>query len=146
MSVFRNYNTHKSGNVNANAHPNVYVYPWVPSQRNVRANPGIPSQPQRVQPHERGTFFPTSASDGGTLAPSMSSCAGCAGCSGGGCGNSDPTTTAAAIATQHSLPANAAMRATPRPLPGALRPSLRPAGGASIVRGTSLGVRGFLGR
>lgn len=106
MSVFRNYDPRKAGDVNANAFPNNYPQAWTPTQRNVRSNPNIPSQPQRVQPHERGTFYPTSASGGGTLAPQMSS-AGC-GC-GGGCGggaNADvaPPMTAADIATGHSFP------------------------------------------
>lgn len=84
MSVFRNYNSQKAGNVNSNAFPNVYPYGWDPIQRNIRSNPNIPSQPQRVQPHERGTFFPTSATSGGTLAANISSDCGCGGsCSGG---------------------------------------------------------------
>jgi hypothetical protein len=106
MSVFRNYDPRKAGDVNANAFPNNYPQSWTPTQRNVRTNPNIPSQPQRIQPHERGTFYPTSASGGGTLAPSMSS-AGC-GC-GGGCGGPagadvTPPPTAVDIATGHSFP------------------------------------------
>lgn len=104
MSVFRNYDPRKAGGVNANAFPNNYTQPWTPTQRNVRSNPNIPSQPQRVQPHERGTFYPTSASGGGTLAPAMSS-AGC-GC-GGGCNGSagaSVSETAVDIATGHSFP------------------------------------------
>lgn len=115
MSVFANYNSNQAGGVNANALPRMHPIPWKPIQNNVRANPNIPSQPQRIQPHERGTFFPTSASGGGTLAPSMSS-GGC-GC-GGSCGNGtsqsdmgggsadtpvSPTSTAAQIATGHSF-------------------------------------------
>lgn len=84
MSVFRNYNSRMAGGVNANAFPRVISQPWIPTQRNIRANPNIPSQPQRIQPNERGTFFPTSADSGGTLSPSMSG--GCVGC-GGSCGN-----------------------------------------------------------
>jgi hypothetical protein len=135
MSVFRNYDPKQSGKVNAQAHPNVHVYPWIPTQRNVRSNPNIPSQPQRVGPQERGTFFPTSATAGGTLAPSMSSCAGCAGCS--GCGGSMlPTPTASDMATDHSLPASSKMRLMPR-VTGSLRAGPRvssraSAGGASI--------------
>lgn len=159
MSVFRNYDPRKAGDVNANAFPNNYPQPWSPTQRNVRSNPNIPSQPQRVQPHERGTFYPTSASGGGTLAPSMSS-AGC-GC-GGGCGGSAsadvaPPPTAADLATGHSFPgirttggpsASAAhhLMTPPRPAPvpriqsrttGALRPV--PARGT--VRMSPTGVR-----
>jgi len=104
MSVFRNYNSQKAGNVNANAFPRVHPIPWVPTQRNVRTNPNIPSQPQRIQPNERGTFYPTSASNGGTLAPQMSS-AGC-GCGGGcsGVADSNIPPTASDIATSHSFP------------------------------------------
>lgn len=106
MSVFRNYNPQQSGGVNANAFPRVHPIPWTPTQRNVRSNPNIPSQPQRVQPHERGTFFPTSASGGGTLAPQMSS--GC-GCSGGGCNGSAQADIPTAVdnATSHMLPSRA---------------------------------------
>jgi hypothetical protein len=106
MSVFRNYDSRQAGGVNANAFPRVYPIPWTPNQRNVRSNPNIPSQPQRVQPHERGTFYPTSATGGGTLAPQMSS-AGC-GC-GGNCAGSASSDvigppTASDIATQHAFP------------------------------------------
>jgi hypothetical protein len=145
MSVFRNYDQRKAGGVNANAFPNVHVYPWVPSQRSIRSNPNIPSQPQRIQPHERGTFFPTSATAGGTLAPAMSSCSGCAGCSGGCAGAVVPDipVTASAIATEPTNVGPVVPRAQQRGV-GALRPGLaRPAGSLS-VRGT--GVRGFMGR
>lgn len=123
MSVFRNYNSQKAGKVLSNAFPRVYPLPWIPNSRNVLANPNIPSQPQRIQPHERGTFFPTSASNGGTLAPSMSS-GGC-GC-GGGCGSA--TVSASRIATQHAFPSapNSSL-SHPRTLPrnvGAIRPKL----------------------
>jgi hypothetical protein len=106
MSVFRNYDSRAAGGVFKNAFPNNYPQSWTPTQRNVRSNPNIPSQPQRVQPHERGTFYPTSASGGGTLAPSMSS-AGC-GC-GGGCGGSADANvelppSPAEMATGHSFP------------------------------------------
>lgn len=102
MSVFGNYNSSQAGGVNANAFPRVHPIPWTPTQRNVRANPGIPSQPQRIQPHERGTFFPTSASSDGTLAPQTAPGGGC-GC-GGGCSQSDPTPTASSVLTGHSFP------------------------------------------
>ena len=140
MSVFRNYDPKQAGDVNANAFPRVHPIPWTPTQRNVRANHDIPSQPQRIQPTERGTFYPTSASGGGTLAPQMGS-NGC-GC-GGGCGGSAGADialppTAAEIATGHALPGirpGGSMAAkshhvmTPTPTPrvqsrmtGALRP------------------------
>ena len=102
MSVFRNYDPRKAGDVNANAFPNNYPQSWTPTQRNVRSNPNIPSQPQRIQPHERGTFYPTSASGGGTLAPSMSS-TGC-GCGGGCNGAESSPQTAADMSTGHSFP------------------------------------------
>lgn len=132
MSVFRNYNSRQAGGVNANAFPRVHSIPWVPTQNNVRTNPNIPSQPQRIQPHERGTFFPTSASSSGTLAPQMSSgCAGgCSGCA-SGCSQAE---TAVDVATAHGFPTTTAvvkgtMKAAPRPAPrtvGALRSGIRP--------------------
>lgn len=136
MSVFRNYNPNKAGDVNANAFPRVHPIPWEPTQRNVRSNPNIPSQPQRIQPHERGTFFGTSASSGGTLAPAMSSCSGCAGCSGGcGGGSAQVDVTASSIATGHALPGAQAASNMRRPVPrvqargtGALRSGLRSSG------------------
>lgn len=104
MSVFNNYDPHKAGDVNANALPQVHPKPWTPTQRNIRANPNIPSQPQRIQPHERGTFFNTSATGSGTLAPQMSS--GCSGC-GGGCGNGIPQVpTASQLATGNTQPSS----------------------------------------
>lgn len=115
MSVFRNYDPRKAGGVNANAFPRVHPIPWTPTQRNVRSNPNIPSQPQRVQPHERGTFYPTSASAGGTLAASPSLSDTASGC-GGGCGGCGGGVAAARVsdmptavdnATSHSLPAPA---------------------------------------
>lgn len=121
MAVFRNYNPNKAGDVNAQAFPRVGVIPWTPTQRNIRANPNIPSQPQRIQPQERGTTFPTSASGGGTLSPVMSS--GCTGCgiSCSGCAGSTPITatpfgpggvpprdplmgTASGVSTGHAFP------------------------------------------
>lgn len=134
MSVFRNYSTQSSGGVNNNAFPRVHPIAWTPTQQNVRANPNIPSQPQRVQPQERGTFFGTSASGGGTLAPQMS--AGCSGCGCGG-GGATPTPTASDIATGHSFPSSSGkIKAPPRPLiprpmprdVGALRPAIRTSG------------------
>lgn len=127
MSVFRNYNSNQAGGVNANAFPRVHSIPWQPTQRNVRSNPNIPSQPQRIQPQERGTFFPTSASDGGTLAPSMSSSAS-VGCGGGGSCASCPSTplhtNPSATGTASSFPVSAKIRAQPRGV-GALRPTPR---------------------
>jgi hypothetical protein len=133
MSVFRNYDNTKSGDVNAQAFPRVYSHPWIPSQQNVRSNPNIPSQPQRVQPHERGAFHPTSASGGGTLAPAMSS-GGC-GC-GGNCNGSsqvEAPPTASEVATGHSFHGTSgkvAARPIMQPRPqqrtvGALRSGLR---------------------
>jgi len=143
MSVFRNYDPKQAGKVNAQAHPNVHVYPWIPTQRNVRSNPNIPSQPQRVGPQERGTFFPTSASAGGTLAPVMSSCAGCAGCSGGCGGGMTPSLpTASDMATSHSLPASNKMRLMPR-MTGAIRSGPRVSG---RVTGGGAGIRSIMGR
>lgn len=153
MSVFRNYNSKQAGDVNANAHPNVHSYPWIPSQRNVRDNPGIRSQPQRIQPHERGTFFPTSASAGGTLAPSMAS--GTCGC-GGACGNgsqnlSSTPPTPSEMATTHALPggnvhgtvARPVMGLRPQPrTTGALRSGLRPGGKPALMAMPYLGGRG----
>ena len=146
MSVFRNYNPHKAGDVNANAFPRVYPLPWEPTQRNVRSNPNIPSQPQRVQPHERGTFFGTSASSGGTLAPVMSSCGGC-GC-GGGCGSpsSSPAPTSSEIVTGHSLPGALAVRSQNRAHPrttGAIRSG--PPRASGKLRSMRLAPGGFLG-
>lgn len=91
MSVFRNYDPNKSGGVNAQAFPRVGVIPWTPTQRNIRANPNIPSQPQRITPTERGATFPGSSNGGGTLSPIMSS--GCTGCglSCSGCSGASPT-------------------------------------------------------
>jgi hypothetical protein len=146
MSVFRNYDKTKAGDVNANAFPNVHVYPWVPSQRSIRSNPNIPSQPQRIQPHERGTFFPTSATAGGTLAPAMSSgCGSCAGCSGGCAGAvvPDKPVTASEVATAPTVVGPVVPRAQQRGV-GALRPSLaRPAMSLSPRRSM---IRGFMGR
>lgn len=107
MSVFRNYNPKAAGDVVKNAFPMVTPIPWTPTSRNVRANPQIPSQPQRIQPTERGSFFPGSSNGGGTLAPAMSSgCGSCGGCS--GCGQSlaspDSGPTPSDIATGPSFP------------------------------------------
>jgi hypothetical protein len=108
MSVFRNYNSKPAGGVLRNALPMVTPIPWTPSQRNIRANPNIPTQPQRITPTERGTYFPTSASGGGTLAAAMSSgCSSCGGCSGCGQSMASPTgpgMTAAELSTQHAFP------------------------------------------
>jgi hypothetical protein len=116
MAVFQNYDPKKAGGVNANAFPNVHVYPWISTQQNVRANPNIASQPQRISPTERGATFPTSASGGGSLAPSYpvtvptlapnsgGSKGGC-GC-GGGCGKSmasGASPTASQLATGHGF-------------------------------------------
>jgi hypothetical protein len=110
MSVFRNYNSKPVGDVLRNALPMVTPVPWTPSQRNVRANPNIPTQPQRITPTERGTYFPTSASGGGTLAAAMSSgCSSCGGCSGCGQSMASPSSTtmsASDISTQHSFPSS----------------------------------------
>lgn len=136
MGVFRNYNSQQAGGVNANAFPRVHPIPWTPTQRNVRANPNIPSQPQRIQPTERGAFFPTSASGGGTLAPAMSSgCSSCGGCSGSGQSQASPDSgaTASSIATQHSFPSNPIIA--------------RPARGTGMMRsGTSRPTAGTISR
>lgn len=127
MSVFKNYNPKQAGGVNANAFPNSHPIGWIPNQRNVRANPNIPSQPQRIQPQERGAPFPTSSSDGGTLSPSMSSGSGCGG---GCCGKSQASITTSMLATTPSLPvshgtiATAAPRVQARGV-GAIRPGPR---------------------
>lgn len=131
MSVHKNFNPRFAGRIIQNAHPNVFPYHWEPTQRNVRANPNIPSQPQRIQPHERGTFYPTSASGGGTLAPQMSSSGACSACS-GAASATVASGTATTIATAPSLPstpnANASnMRRTPGARPratGTIRSSL----------------------
>ena len=148
MSVFRNYNSQKAGNVNANAFPRVHPIPWVPTQNNVRANPNIPSQPQRIQPHERGTFFATSASGGGTLAPAMSSgCSGCGGCSGNGSSNTDVNPpTASEIATSSAQPTNnirksIAPRLQARTV-GSLRPAPRAMNRTNMMQTSFLGGRG----
>lgn len=118
MSVFRNYNSKQAGGVNANAFPRVHPIPWIPNQRNVRANPNIPSQPQRIQPNERGAWFPGSSNGGGTLAPEMSS--GCGGC-GGRCGNGsqhsgDGGPTPSDLSTTHSFPGDGGSQViAPRP-------------------------------
>jgi hypothetical protein len=122
MSVFQNYSTKrgggKGGGVNANAFPNSHTYPAVTTQQNVRANPNIPSQPQRISPTEKGATFPTSASGGGSLSPSYPVTAptlapnsggpgigggcGCgAGCGGGIGRGANPT--ASQLATGHSF-------------------------------------------
>ncbi len=155
MSVFRNYNP--SGAVVKNALPNVHPIPWTPTQRNVRANPGIPSQPQRIQPQERGASFPTSSSGGGTLAPAMSSgCSSCGGCSGCGQSLASPDTgmTASEIATQHSFPT--ATSTPPEVVANKMRSSrgtalLRtsrvvPARGTASPMRVRAASRGFLGR
>ena len=161
MSVFRNYDPRKAGDVNANAFPNNYPQSWTPTQRNVRSNPNIPSQPQRVQPHERGTFYPTSASGGGTLAPAMSSagcgCGGSEGCNGKGSATADiaPPQTAADIATGHSFPGirlsggastgtHTRMAPQPHPVPRVQSRStgaLRPVPARGTVRMSGNGVR-----
>jgi len=142
MSVFRNYDSKSAGGVNANAFPRVHPIPWYPTQRNIRANPGIPTQPQRIQPHERGTFFPTSATGGGTLAPAMASACGCeGGCGGGnGIGNADAPDastllTRSTFSGTLSTSAPKVMRPQGRVI-GALRPSL-PSGSRAL----NLGVR-----
>jgi hypothetical protein len=131
MSVFRNYNGQQAGGVNANAFPKVYSHPWQPTQRNVRANPNIPSQPQRIQPQERGANFPTSASGGGTLAPQMSSgCAGCGGCNSNGTSQVD-VPTASDVSTSHAFPTTGDLRRPPTSprlqgrMTGAMRPGLK---------------------
>lgn len=138
MSVFRNYSSQQAGGVNANAFPRVHPIPWTPTQRNVRANPGIPSQPQRIQPTERGTFFPTSASGSGTLAPAMSSgCSSCGGCSGCGQSGASPNggPTPSSIATAPSFPS--------KPTPIVARPSR----GTGMLRsGTSRPTAGTVAR
>jgi hypothetical protein len=148
MSVFRNYNPKQAGGVNANAFPRVHPIPWVPSQQNVRANPNIPSQPQRIGPYERGTWHASSASASGTLAPQMS--AGCSGCGCGG-GGATPTLTASDHATGHTFPSSASTKAParviiPRPQPrgvGSLRPSL-PSSADSV--NLSTGRNSFMSR
>lgn len=102
MSVFRNYNKNQAGGVNANAFPRVHPISWTPSQQNIRANPNIPSQPQRVGPYERGTWHDSSASGTGTLAPQTST----TGCSGCGCGGGAATPTASDNATGHAFQGN----------------------------------------
>lgn len=140
MSVFRNYNNKQAGGVNANAFPRVHPIPWFPTQRNIRANPSIPSQPQRIQPHERGTFFPTSASGSGTLAPSSADGCSCGGdCGGGSTGADIPSAsellTRSTFSGTLSTSAPKIMRPQPR-IVGALRPSIR-AGSPPL----NLGVR-----
>jgi hypothetical protein len=110
MGVFTNYDSRRAGGVNANAFPNVYPYPAVTTQQNVRANPNIPSQPQRISPTERGAWFPTSASGGGSLAPNpslgqASGGCGCGGSCGGGIGTgaSPNPPTASQLATGHAF-------------------------------------------
>jgi hypothetical protein len=165
MSVHRNWDNRKAGGVLQNAHPQVHPFAWQPTQRNVRANPNIPSQPQRIQPHERGTFFPTSATAGGTLAPQMSSggCAGCGGCNGSAAVDAPPT--ASELATSHNLPSKqetTSMRPVPvkrvaangqttaiRPQPrsvGALRAMPRPAGATFKTAGGMLRPTMMTGR
>jgi hypothetical protein len=149
MSVFRNYDKQQAGGVNANAFPRVYSHPWIPSQRNVRSNPNIPSQPQRIQPQERGTWHPSSASGGGSLAAQMSSgcgsCGGCAGCGQAGAMINDKPPTASEMNTGHTFPTgnvNVARGIIARPAPrstGIVRP-------APVTRGTlSLGSNQALG-
>lgn len=129
MSVFSNYDNKEAGGVISQAFPNQHVQAWIPTQQNVRANPNIPSQPQRIQPQERGNYFPSSASGGGTLAPQMSS-GGC-GCGGpcNGSGTVDAPKTPSQIATAHSFHGTsgkvqtAAPRLQPRAV-GAIRPGL----------------------
>lgn len=157
MSLYRNYDSRAAGGVVKNAFPNVHPVPWTPTQRNVRANPNIPSQPQRVQPQERGTYFPTSASGGGTLAVAMSSgCSSCGGCS--GCGQSmaspDSGMTASSIATQHSFPT--ATSTPPEVVANKMRSSrgtallrtsrVTPAKGTATPTRLRAASRGFLGR
>lgn len=122
MSVFRNYDPKAKGKVIKQAFPMVTPIPWVPTQRNIRANPNIPSQPQRIQPQERGTYFPGSSNGGGTLAVSMSSgCSSLGGCS--GCGQSmaspDTAPTPSSVSTMHAFPS--AHPSTPKRSTGALR-------------------------
>lgn len=138
MSVFRNFDNRKAGGVLQNAHPQVHPFAWQPIQRNVRSNPNIPSQPQRIQPHERGTFYPTSASGGGTLAPSMSSgCAGCNGCAGNGPQTNGmtppdvPMPSAAELSTGHAFPSSSMVRGTMSVTP--IRPRPRITGGVRVA-------------
>lgn len=149
MSVFRNYNSNQAGGVNANALPRVYPLPWEPTQRNVRANPNIPSQPQRIQPHERGTFFGTSASGDGTLAPAMASSGSGCGCGGAQNAPVSPTATPSTIATSSSFPVShgTIAKSVPRPqlrVTGAIR--ALPRSNAAPVRGTAMGTTLLGGR
>jgi hypothetical protein len=115
MGVFQNYDGRKAGGVNANAFPNVFPYPAVTTQQNVRANPNIVSQPQRISPTEKGATFPTSASGGGSLSSSypvgsptmapnsgngVGGGCGCGGSCGGAIGRG---ATASQLATGHSF-------------------------------------------
>ena len=47
-NVFSTYDRRKGGDVLANQHPLVTVYPWITQRNDIMT---------LVQPHERGTFF-----------------------------------------------------------------------------------------
>jgi len=155
VSIFRNYNSKPAGDVVKNAFPRVHSIPWTPTQRNIRANPNIPSQPQRIQPSERGSFFPGSSNGGGTLAPAMSSgCSSCGGCS--GCGQSlasplspDASATPSTIATAPSFPSTPPIVARPARGTGMLRSGTsRPTAGTIVRAGAGIKARNatFMGR
>lgn len=113
MPVFSRFDPTKAGNVNAQAHPNVYVYPWISTQKAVRTNPtpassvGTTGSPivangkqnfgtriQRIQPNEKNSFFSKRGYSMGASSPNRDKCSCGGGCTGSteGFGKKDGTT------------------------------------------------------
>lgn len=103
MPLYSRYDPTKSGDVNAQAHPNVYVYPFITTQRAVRSNPTPASaygntggrvlnttdrsygtRIQRIQPNEKKAWFSLRGFSMAAMSPARSKC---------GCGGSAPGAT-----------------------------------------------------
>jgi hypothetical protein len=77
MSVFRNFNPIRSGNVNAQAHPNVRTYPWVPNNKHVRSAGVRRNWMELIQPQERGRWWNSSSLSVGAQMGNLGQSGGC---------------------------------------------------------------------
>jgi hypothetical protein len=109
MPVFSRFDPTKAGDVNANAHPNVYSYPWIQQTGGIRSQPvaadavGLAGRPvvqqknfgtrtQRIQPNEKRAWFnPRGYSQASLIQQGSKTSCPCGGCSTEGGSRKDGT-------------------------------------------------------